>query len=412
MALNFVVIQDLTFTETSLGNLPKISYTNGGIAGSEVVTVSGNTLITVQISSGVSTATQIKAAVDANFIAHRLATVTISGTGSNVQNTVNGLSLAGGTAVATATLTVGGTLLLTAVTTGTAGNNVRFKFTGGATAGSEVVTVSTNDITCQIADGVSTFAQIKTAYDLVSAATALATTSSAGLALSGTPSVSTNYGIVPIVASQAEGVAYVAMLPSFTSLAGGVAATAASITFQGLTIPFGSTGLTGNSYTVTFTAGATAGAEVVSLVGTALSVQIKNGTSTVTQIRTAINSAAPSGFGTVTGTASTTPLTVNQASMSGGSGASSRQYYQDQSTVVLTTSYQQANFPDQAQTLILNNDETSGTKNIIYSFDNFNTAGKVLPTEKLTLDDLNGIGGISLKEENGAPAYRLEVIGK
>jgi hypothetical protein len=55
-----------------------------GLAGFEVVSVLGNA-ISVKFQSGVSTATQIKAALDASGPATALITTTISGTGSNAQ---------------------------------------------------------------------------------------------------------------------------------------------------------------------------------------------------------------------------------------------------------------------------------------------------------------------------------------
>jgi hypothetical protein len=58
---------------------------------------------------------------------------------------------------------------------GVSGNSITYTFTGGATAGAEVVTVSGTAITIQVESGVSTATQVKTAYDLVAAAVALAT---------------------------------------------------------------------------------------------------------------------------------------------------------------------------------------------------------------------------------------------
>jgi hypothetical protein len=63
---------------------------------------------------------------------------------------VNLPPLASGTAVAKASLSVWWTLVLTADTAGTAGNSIRFKFTSGATAGSEAITVSSSDITVRL----------------------------------------------------------------------------------------------------------------------------------------------------------------------------------------------------------------------------------------------------------------------
>lgn len=82
-----LVEQDLTFTFTNVGdnNNYTLEYTSGGTAGSEVVTILGQA-ITIQIDSGVSTATQIKAAADGSPMASAI-TTTISGVGSNTQTT-------------------------------------------------------------------------------------------------------------------------------------------------------------------------------------------------------------------------------------------------------------------------------------------------------------------------------------
>ena len=93
-----VVIQDLTYTCDQVGvdgdNI-SIEYTSGGTAGSEVVSVAG-VAISVQIENGVSTATQIKAAIEGTIAAAALVNVTISGVGSNTQVTVAATNLAGG----------------------------------------------------------------------------------------------------------------------------------------------------------------------------------------------------------------------------------------------------------------------------------------------------------------------------
>ncbi len=83
------IMQDLTYTADNFGedgNNISVEYTDGGTAGSETVTVVG-TAITVQIQGGVSTATQIKAAVDGNATAAALVDITISGAGANPQGT-------------------------------------------------------------------------------------------------------------------------------------------------------------------------------------------------------------------------------------------------------------------------------------------------------------------------------------
>ena len=92
-----ITIQDLTFTADSAGeagNAITIEYTSGGTAGSEVVGVNGSA-ISVQIESGVSTATQIKTAIDGSGPAAALVDTVISGTAGNAQTTVSATNLAG-----------------------------------------------------------------------------------------------------------------------------------------------------------------------------------------------------------------------------------------------------------------------------------------------------------------------------
>ena len=91
--------QDLTFTRNTPGedgNDITIEYIGGGTAGSEVVSNVGLDF-TVQIENGVSTATQIKAALDASSPWGPNVTTTISGTAGNPQNTFGPTNLAGGT---------------------------------------------------------------------------------------------------------------------------------------------------------------------------------------------------------------------------------------------------------------------------------------------------------------------------
>lgn len=66
----------------------------------------------------------------------------------------------------------------------------------------------------------------------------------------------------------------------------------ATITGQGITYTAVARGTAGNGITVTLTSGGTAGAEVVTVVGSAISVQIESGVSTRTQVKTAIDGAA------------------------------------------------------------------------------------------------------------------------
>jgi hypothetical protein len=93
------VIQDLTYNAQvagSSGNLITINYIGGGTAGSEVVTVTGTNIV-VQIENGVSTAQDIKNAIDGFPAASALVSVSITGLATNTQNTLtSAVHLSGG----------------------------------------------------------------------------------------------------------------------------------------------------------------------------------------------------------------------------------------------------------------------------------------------------------------------------
>lgn len=91
-------IQDLRFDsklDGSLGNAITIEYIAGGTAGAEVVTVLANA-ITVEIEDGVSTAVQIKTAVEADLDANALVLITLLGAGTETQAIQAETSLVGG----------------------------------------------------------------------------------------------------------------------------------------------------------------------------------------------------------------------------------------------------------------------------------------------------------------------------
>lgn len=306
MAFANVEVQDLTYTEKQYGLKVHVTYTNDGIAGAEEVSVvrdsNGRWDIGVKIQSGVSTATQIKAAVDANVDAAWLVNVTITGTGSNAQVSCVNATLSGGTIALKSRKDYGDVLRATSDVADTDSNSIRFKLTGGATAGAEVVTVVGNDVSVQIANGVSTWLQIKTAIDNSVPAAALIDTSSDGSAL-----------------VQA---AYVASAPSFINLSGGSDATKSSVIVQDLTIESVTLDASKNGKTITYTTGATAGAEVVSVVNGNIEVQIENEVSTATEVKAALD--AETDFTdlytcTISGTGSNAQITVNELETSGAS---------------------------------------------------------------------------------------------
>jgi hypothetical protein len=93
-----LTVQDLTFTFNTFGsgeNSYTLEYTSGATAGAEVVALSGFD-ITVQIEDGVSTATQIKTAMEAVSQLASAITIVVSGTGSNPQDIFGPTNFAGG----------------------------------------------------------------------------------------------------------------------------------------------------------------------------------------------------------------------------------------------------------------------------------------------------------------------------
>jgi hypothetical protein len=97
-----VTIAEMTFTaylEGFDGNDISIELVTGGTAGSEVVTVTTD-LISVSMDDGVSTADQIKAALDLNATSSAMITTTIAaGEGSTAQDAVAETDLVGGAVV-------------------------------------------------------------------------------------------------------------------------------------------------------------------------------------------------------------------------------------------------------------------------------------------------------------------------
>lgn len=90
--------QDIDFTAVQPGiggNSITIELADTATAGAETVSVAGNA-ITIGIESGVSTATQVLAAINASDAALELVTAVISGTGSNPQTSAGPTNLAGG----------------------------------------------------------------------------------------------------------------------------------------------------------------------------------------------------------------------------------------------------------------------------------------------------------------------------
>jgi hypothetical protein len=101
VAQAYLTIQDITYTANpngyagTAGNSITVSYTTGGTAGSEVVTVSG-TAISIKIQSGTSTASQVLAAFNNSAPALALCSASITGVNTNVQTAPASGTLSGG----------------------------------------------------------------------------------------------------------------------------------------------------------------------------------------------------------------------------------------------------------------------------------------------------------------------------
>lgn len=101
-------------------------------------------------------------------------------------------------------------------------------------------------------------------------------------------------------------------------------AVAASKVIQDLTYTADTAGSAGNLITIAYTTGATAGAEVVTVSGSAISVQISTGVSTATEIKTAVDaSVAASALIAVaiSGTGGNAQVAAAAANLAGGLGA-------------------------------------------------------------------------------------------
>ncbi len=88
---------------------------------------------------------------------------------------------------------------------------------------------------------------------------------------------------------------------------------------QGLTLTATNFGSASNAISIAFTPGATAGAEVVTVTGNAISVQIETGVSSVTQVRTAMQLvAACTALVVTTGTSASAVATASALLLTGG----------------------------------------------------------------------------------------------
>jgi hypothetical protein len=406
MTLPSVTIETyLVFTAVSINLTPTITFTNGATAGSEVVTVNEQA-ITIQIQNGVTTMAQVVAAVatqtsTSGYSASQLVTVSAGSHGSTAVTANGMIAFAGGTPAVKASLTIGG-VVLTAVTAGTAGNSITLQYTTGATAGSEVVTVVSNAISVQIADaavanpsGLGGYGTLSSNAEQVVAAINASMAASALV-------VATALNTSPVFAAPAA---------SPVNLTGGLAAAAATTgAVNGVTVVANATGSAANGLTITYTTGATAGSEVVTLDAfNNVTVQIQSGTSTVTQIVTAMNGSTPfAALYTASGSGSTTPFAINAVPLTGAVPAinPSLGFYADASSVTLSTTYQYLPFNNVMQCVTIENTEASGSDVLSFSWDGINVHGLLAATETVQFQEANK-NGIYVKYVTGSPTFQI-----
>ena len=169
---------------------------------------------------------------------------------------------------------------------------------------------------------------------------------------------------------------------------------------------------------ITFVGGATAGSEVVTVdASLKISVQIASGVSTTAQVMAAIAATSPSvnnlAAGDLVSMVESTPGTVTtgvSSAMTGAVAPNILGFFLDNSISPLTASYVYKPFALRFNTIVINNDDPSGTNQVIFSWDGINNHGILDPGESVTLDKANQ-AAIFLKYGNGAPAYRVFASG-
>jgi hypothetical protein len=259
----------------------------GDVAGSEAVTVASSA-ISVIIESGVSTATQVKTAIDADGSAAALVNISVSGTGSNAQ-----------TAIAVQTLT-GGTESAIDVT-----NNTFAISAHGYENGARVRVASTGTLPNPLAAG--------TDYWVVEKA-------------SGTFKVSASFGGGAVnITDQGAAAATITVTPRGSTAA--EIKTACDAGGAGVTSLIDVVGTSSNSQVTAVAAslagglGGTAGNETVTVVGSVIKVYLETGVSTATQVKAKVDASSPAAAlvdVSVTGTGSDAQVVTAATALEGG----------------------------------------------------------------------------------------------
>ncbi len=185
-----------------------------------------------------------------------------------------------------------------------------------------------------------------------------------------------------------------------------------SVLFQGITF---TAKQWGKFPTISFTAGAMAGFEVVTVTSgfSDINVQVATGVSTTAQVIAAIRATSPSvdnnSAGDLVSMVETTPgvatAPATSSAMSGAIAPNTLGFFQNQS-VPLTSSFVYSPFAARFNNIIINNDDTSGGNQVVFSWDGINNHGILNPGESVNFSNANR-NAIFLKYGTGAPAYRV-----
>jgi len=152
-----------------------------------------------------------------------------------------------------------------------------------------------------------------------------------------------------------------------------------------------------------------------------ITIHIDAGESTMLQVKTAVQAGSPSATNTAVagdlvslvitnGHNSDTVTTATLTSLTGAVGPNDLSFYVDNTITPLTASFVYFTFNNVMRNFHVYNDETSGAKSVIFSFDGVNVSGQILPTENAQLFDINA-SGVFLKYGTGAPVYRVFATG-
>lgn len=176
----------------------------------------------------------------------------------------------------------------------------------------------------------------------------------------------------------------------------------------------------GMGVTIEYTTGATAGSEVVTVSGHAISIQIETTVSTAAQILAAFNAhrasatyraASELATALITGTPSNTQTApVAPTALTGAVGDGALAFFRNQAITALTGSFVRFRFGFMSDELTLVNDETAGTNRVQFSFDGVNTHGDLSFGQSINWPNADRTE-IWLKFVTAAPAYRLMVSG-